>query len=512
MDLLYLYGPRGSRLGSFGEMRNFDTKSYRQNRFLNKGKIVIGPSDTIYYVSRFAPAPTVQKFSSDGQLLSEFAINGDAIDFQLKVANDFLREKGSSVAGGFDIVTSATVDPSTGHLWVSMNGTSKTGVVYEYDTSGVKLRTYAFVLKGLSGYTRIITGVKDLAVRNRSIYLLTWEGLLYRFSVDNLANVLPRSGQNQTPSRLPSSRLGSFFASTAVSPTNPLAALDLPCPTEQTLTCSANCPAGSSSETVNCAEEVMRHSGGDRLVGWSCEAPGTGCSASGTFCNTTTGATTTVSSSLLCTVGGGGGGGGEGSPPCNPECPLGSGQICYNGLCTEMSPIVVDVSGNGINLTDSVNGINFDFNGDKRLERISWTSIGSDNAWLVLDRNSNGLIDDGTELFGNLTPQPMSANPNGFLALAEFDKPEDGGNGDGRIDSRDSIFSSLRLWQDTNHNGLSERAELQPLPSLGIEAFDLDYRQSRKVDQYGNQFRYRAKVYDKRGASVGRWAWDVYLQ
>src|SRR6185295_5942139 len=94
----------------------------------------------------------------------------------------------------------------------------------------------------------------------------------------------------------------------------------------------------------------------------------------------------------------------------------------------------------------------------------------------------------------------------------EFDKPENGGNGDGRVDSRDSIFSSLRLWQDANHNGVSEANELHPAQSLGIKGFGLDFRASRRLDQFGNQFRYRAKVYDKRGASAGKLAWDVYLR
>ena len=194
-----------------------------------------------------------------------------------------------------------------------------------------------------------------------------------------------------------------------------------------------------------------------------------------------------------------------------PETCSCSGGCGDSGLC---SPVLIDTAGDGLALTGAADGVNFDVGGNGTPERRAWTEVGSDDAWLALDRDGNGVIDGGRELFGNATaqpPPPDGAEMNGFLALAEYDRPWWGGNGDGWVGPRDAIFASLRLWRDTNHNGVSEAGELYGLASLGVLRLDLDYRESRRVDAHGNRFKYRAKVRDGRGAQVGRWAWDVFL-
>jgi hypothetical protein len=202
---------------------------------------------------------------------------------------------------------------------------------------------------------------------------------------------------------------------------------------------------------------------------------------------------------LSCNPPGGGGGGGP-VCYCDPNNP--DPNCCG-------SPIILDVSGKGFVLTSAQEGVKFDIAGTGHPVQIAWIAQGADNAFLCLP-DANGMCDDGKDLFGNFTPQPPSSTPNGFAALAVYDQPANGGNGDGVIDSHDAIFSSLRLWIDANHDGVSQPNEIYTLPQLGIAAISLDYKRDDRTDQYGNVFRYRAKVRST-SDDVGRWAYDVFF-
>lgn len=164
---------------------------------------------------------------------------------------------------------------------------------------------------------------------------------------------------------------------------------------------------------------------------------------------------------------------------CSPECG---------------SPIVIDLDRGGFTFTDLDGGVRFDLTPGGVLEEIAWTETGSEHAFLVLDRNGNGAIDDGSELFGDATPQPDADEPNGFRALAVFDVPLAGGNGDRSITAEDAVFHQLRLWIDRNHDGMAQTDELSTLASQGILSIDLDPVESRRRDRYGNELRYTSRV------------------
>jgi len=549
---LHLYNGQGLLLASFGELKAFDNDQ-RENEFLNEGRVVVGSGDEIYYVSTYAPRPYVARFSHGGQLLSEFLIEGDAVDLQTGFTTELLNRRALCVAGVL-IITSASVHPDTGHLWLGMNGLSTQATVYEYDPqTGTKIREYAFLLDSKTRKYNV-THVKDIAVSGDSLSILTWGGT-YVFKVsDPLIVDAWKVPIKSAPSTKPTwTAWANPFAKIFKSEAPPILRPGIPQPPDPTCEsqpypCVASCPAETTPASANCGAEtatLFPSSSTKRVIFNNCTqlqldstpgatAPG-GCDQTVNWCDTFTpfafGSETTH---VRCTAtpiappsptpspeptpspspeGGGSGGCPNGT---NEECVLlGCYEcVCYEGMCSYATPILIDVSGNGFDLTNPAGGVDFDLNNDGVARRVAWTAMASDDGWLVLDRNGNGLVDSGTELFGDVTPQPLppsGVQRNGFLALAEFDKPANGGNGDGKINRQDAIFNSLKLWQDTNHNGISESSELHRLGELGLAVVDLDYKESRRRDEHGNWFRYRAKVRDTRDAQLGRWAWDVLL-
>jgi len=500
-------------------------------------------------VSTYAPQPYVSRFNSEGQLLGEFQIEGDAVDLQTGFATEFLNRR-TLCSGGITVMTSATVDPATGHLWVAMNGLSTHGTVYEYDQTGTKLRELAFLLDS-NNKRQNVTHVKDIAVSGDSLSLLTWGGA-YNFKLSDVLiadawKVPAKTSETRSTFGALANPLGgiaTLWAPAPVSRPGIPQPLQSSCSGAQSFACQANCPTGTNPNPADCGAQIGAQfptSQSKRITSNSCTAkpidstPGSsapgGCSQTVTWCDTAdpniTGSTTVnVNCNAVptptptpeptpndCTATELGSPGDYGCYHCydgdNPDCDEGTDFADPDCDFCVPSPIVVDVLGDGFNLTNLDKGVMFDIVGNGRPMRLSW--IQGDDAWLVLDRNGNGTVDNGTELFGNFTPQNPSKKPHGFLALSEYDRPENGGNSDGKIDARDAVFASLRLWQETNGNGISELAELHTLPSLDVDSISLDYGESGRTDRYGNKFRYRAKVYDQRGSNIGRWAWDVFL-
>jgi hypothetical protein len=180
--------------------------------------------------------------------------------------------------------------------------------------------------------------------------------------------------------------------------------------------------------------------------------------------------------------------------PCAYNNCLSLGGATWQGppdcRCTDPSPILLDLAGDGFTLTGRANGVRFDLNGDGQKEQVSWTALGDDDdAWLALDRDGDGLISSGRELFGSFTHQPPSGEPNGFLALRLLDA-----DNDGQITAEDPSFAALRLWVDANHDGISQPAELRTLVSQGVSSINTAYTETRRRDRYGNEFRYKGRV------------------
>jgi len=149
---------------------------------------------------------------------------------------------------------------------------------------------------------------------------------------------------------------------------------------------------------------------------------------------------------------------------------------CGNGAGSSGvgTPLVLAFGGEKVQFTRAEGS--FDVFGSGMSVESSWVSAAT--PWLALDRDGNGSIDDGRELFGSMTELPSGDRaPNGFVALAALDA-----NGDGWITAADPSFANLLLWRDRDQNRQSSPSELSSASDAGLSAISLEYRASARCE------------------------------
>ncbi len=140
-------------------------------------------------------------------------------------------------------------------------------------------------------------------------------------------------------------------------------------------------------------------------------------------------------------------------------------------------PLIIDLGSEGIELCSLENGVNFDLDNNGFAEKTAW--IGNEDGFLAYDRNGNGIIDNGGELFGDqVFLKDGSKSVSGFEALKEFDS-----NGDGVVNKSDEEFSKLALWIDENHNGISESDDIKTLDLIGVQSISLAHSEISFIDE-----------------------------
>lgn len=201
--------------------------------------------------------------------------------------------------------------------------------------------------------------------------------------------------------------------------------------------------------------------------------------------------------------------GNETSPPePSIEVPLDEqGGACWD--CTRESPIVIQLAEGPFRLSGPADAVRFDIDADGTADRITWIGRSGEQALLARDLNDNGIIDDGSELFGTAT-RLLSGTiaEHGFEALIEADA-----NHDRVIDDGDAIWYDLLLWFDTDHDGVSDPAELIQADNSRLREISLRYRTINRRDQHGNWYRYHtiATLMDDLGQMVRRSIYDIFF-
>lgn len=183
--------------------------------------------------------------------------------------------------------------------------------------------------------------------------------------------------------------------------------------------------------------------------------------------------------------------------PMQPACGGGGGGgdewesfECDTAPCPPNTPIVINVATGAYRFSSALNGVLFDIDADGDLESVAWPFEVSKLGFLFLDRNANGIPDDGSELFGDHTPLLNGQTAKqGFEALAELDS-----NRDGVISQSDVIWVRLALWRDFDRNGSGGLGEISPLSTHSIKALHLDPKWVGRRDRHGNGLRMQALV------------------
>lgn len=191
------------------------------------------------------------------------------------------------------------------------------------------------------------------------------------------------------------------------------------------------------------------------------------------------------------------------------ECIANGGEWNGDHCIYESCPLLINLSNASYPLTSVADGVAFDIEAAGYRQLIAWTHPDSNVAFLALDRNHNGVIDDGSELFGSAVRKvDGSRATNGFDALRDLDG---GLDSDGKIDADDPLFNELLLWRDFTHDGISQPEELRFLKGSGIEGIALAYYFNRRRDGHGNRFITMGRVLVNRGqAEDVPWPiWDV---
>jgi len=179
-----------------------------------------------------------------------------------------------------------------------------------------------------------------------------------------------------------------------------------------------------------------------------------------------------------------------GDTRCAPEeDPGGDGCGTNGGVCeqSESCPLILDLNSDGIHTTGLDDPVYFWIDLQGRSEATAWTNPNTEEAflWMDLDHDQIARV---TELFGSRMVGPSGLYfANGFDALLTFDRPENGGDADGQITHRDSVWARLRLWVDRNHDAVSQPTEISVLWAHGIVALNLDHAEGELYDEYGNE-------------------------